>query len=281
MLFAVDTYDDPGWRTVWSPLWLVPIPFLSTALQRRRAVDGITRLRSLYLRMVTVPFLLLVPLLVIWDRALPQRNPWVPAAVAVVGLVDVVALSWVRRRPLPNPKPKQAFEPEQALAGAYFATMMIGISVGNVPQLLGFVGFFTTDRLWSYLIGMGFSFVCWALVAPTKADIERRQLELAERGSTLSLGVALLRYRPPRRAHVQTRGESMAFRRAAILWALVLLLILLGVASGASALGGAFKGTEHATAITIGYLLFGAGCLATAFWIRLRFLRPGRRKKAP
>src|SRR5438128_10324534 len=50
-----------------------------------------------------------------------------------LGLVDVVALSWTRRRPLPDPKPKQALEPEQALSGAYFATMMNGMSVGNVP----------------------------------------------------------------------------------------------------------------------------------------------------
>jgi hypothetical protein len=48
----VDTYDDPGWRTAlrYLPLLLVPIPFVYTALLRRRAVDEITVLRSLYLR---------------------------------------------------------------------------------------------------------------------------------------------------------------------------------------------------------------------------------------
>jgi hypothetical protein len=192
---AVDTYDDPGWRTVlrYAPLWLVPIPFLYTVLLRRTAGDGVTRLRSVYLRMITVPFMILVVLYVIRDRSLPQRDPWMPAAVAVVGLAGVVASYWVRHRRLPNP------QTERALAGGYVGTLMIGISVAELPMLAGFVGVFLTHRLWSYLVGMGFSLVCGAMIAPTKADIERRQVELTERGSKLSLGVALLRYRPPRR----------------------------------------------------------------------------------
>jgi ABC-type transport system involved in cytochrome c biogenesis permease subunit len=194
---SVDTYDDPGWRKVWRylPLWLLPIQFVATALVRRAATDGITRLRSVYLRMLLVPFLFLVVLYVISNQSRPQRVLWMPAAVALVGLADFGSLSRLRQRRLfPNP------QTERAVASAYGATMMIGIGRAEVPMLLGFVGFFLTDRLWSYLVGMGFSLACMALIAPTRADIERRQLELTERGSTLSLGDALLRFQPRRRS---------------------------------------------------------------------------------
>jgi hypothetical protein len=57
---------------------------------------------------------------------------------------------------------------------------------------LGFVGVFLTDSLWVYVLGMGFGLLGLALLAPTRADITRRQQQIASLDSTKSLLEALV-----------------------------------------------------------------------------------------
>ena len=54
-------------------------------------------------------------------------------------------------------------------------------------------------RLWIYLVGLSFALAGFAIIAPTRANIERKQQKIQASGSPLSLGQALLDSTPPRR----------------------------------------------------------------------------------
>jgi hypothetical protein len=65
------------------------------------------------------------------------------------------------------------------------------------PSVVAFIGTFFANKLWLYLVGLAFGFLGFALIAPTRADIERRQQQIAAQGSSLSLLEALMA--PPSR----------------------------------------------------------------------------------
>ncbi|HEV8621350.1 MAG TPA: hypothetical protein VGR33_00445, partial [Actinomycetota bacterium] len=68
----------------------------------------------------------------------------------------------------------------------------------NSAALFGFVGVFIGGSFWLYLLGLAFALPGLALIAPTRADIERRQRQIEAQGSSLSLLDALIDIPPPR-----------------------------------------------------------------------------------
>jgi len=75
--------------------------------------------------------------------------------------------------------------------------MFIGIGCADSVALFGFVGIFIGGTIWLYLLGLAFALPGLALIGPTRADIERRQQQIAAQGSSLSLLEALMA--PPSR----------------------------------------------------------------------------------
>jgi hypothetical protein len=58
---------------------------------------------------------------------------------------------------------------------------------------------FLGGSLWIYLVGLPFGLIGLWIVAPTQSDIERRQREITEAGSSLSLLDALISVPPAKR----------------------------------------------------------------------------------
>jgi hypothetical protein len=108
--------------------------------------------------------------------------PWIIVATGVFGLVGTLL---VRRRPLDMSSPVR-------LADSYRTAFFLGVAFSEMPGLGAFVGAVVTGHLVVYVVGLGFTAAGMALVAPTRADIARRQRDLMAWGSMLSLGRALL-----------------------------------------------------------------------------------------
>jgi small-conductance mechanosensitive channel len=93
------------------------------------------------------------------------------------------------RRPDPTAAlPTSSPEP---LARYYRALFFIEVGVAVAAALWGLVGVFLVGSLWIYLVGLAFGLVGLLMIAPTRSDIERRQREITEAGSPLSLQDAL------------------------------------------------------------------------------------------
>jgi hypothetical protein len=78
------------------------------------------------------------------------------------------------------------------IAKRYTALFFVSFATAEYPALLGFVGFFVTNRLWVYVLGMSFSVVGLALIAPGRRNLARLQTRLREDGSSMSLVGALM-----------------------------------------------------------------------------------------
>jgi hypothetical protein len=109
---------------------------------------------------------------------------WLTAMVAGVGALIAAATWWIRRRPL-----KGDDGPE--LARSYVARLYLGIALAEIPVAVGFAGTLVADVPWPVVTGVGWSLVALSLVAPTNADVDRRQAQLADAGSAVSLREAL------------------------------------------------------------------------------------------
>jgi hypothetical protein len=109
---------------------------------------------------------------------------WAPYVVVLGGLLNLAGVWRTRRRRLPA-------ESAEKLAAFCYAFFFIGIGYALTPSLLGLFGAILTHSWWIALLGLPFTFVGLALIAPTRGDIERRQRELTLTGSPLSLGRAL------------------------------------------------------------------------------------------
>lgn len=181
------TQEDPGWR----PKWYLLIPLiggLMTGRAGRRETNLLVSLRSMFLRILISLFLFLWAFSYVapWDGG---DEKWVPWAIAATGVYALVAMAWVRRRPLVTGSPG-------ALAGSYRASFYVGLGLAQSPALFGLAGVFIGDSLWIYLVGLAFTLVALWMIAPTRQDIERRQREITAAGSPLSLLNALTTVSP-------------------------------------------------------------------------------------
>jgi hypothetical protein len=109
---------------------------------------------------------------------------WLTAFVAVFGAVVAVFVHWVRRRPL------RATDPA-TLARSYVARVLLGAALAETPVAVGFAGTLVSGEPWPSLLGGGWGLAALSFVAPTDADLDRRQAELDGSGAAISLRDAL------------------------------------------------------------------------------------------
>jgi hypothetical protein len=150
-------------------------------------MDGLSLLRLLFLVFLeSSGLILLVPYFIVSDESTEEHVPWIWfLALAGYGLVTLALVRSTRSRRLDTAS-------LETLAGSYKNQFFLGIAFAESAGLVGFVGVFLTGRLSSYLVGLAFALIGFAMMAPTRRNIERRQQEIMARGSALSLGEALM-----------------------------------------------------------------------------------------
>lgn len=85
--------------------------------------------------------------------------------VAVIGILVLVAIGWVRQRPIrPNDE------------ATYFRTSLIKLSLAESIGLIGFALSVTLGPWWLAAVGVAFSLVGLTLSLPSNADRERHEL---------------------------------------------------------------------------------------------------------
>jgi hypothetical protein len=109
---------------------------------------------------------------------------WLTAFVAIFGAVVAAIVHWIRRRPL-----RATDGP--ALARSYLGRVLLGAALAETPVAVGFAGTLVSGEPWPSLLGGGWGLAALSFVAPTDADLDRRQVELGGSGSSLSLREAL------------------------------------------------------------------------------------------
>jgi hypothetical protein len=181
------SYEDPGWTRA----GVGAIPFVGRWLIRRSEYDGITNARALFLTFfIALLFVGLVLLSIV--RGPGKQGSWPAIVLGVVGLASVYAVQRVRRTPF-----WRGTDP-QRIARQYLTPMVLGIAFGEAPALISFVISVIQRVHWPYLEGLGFAVVNFASIAPTRSDIERRQMQLREAGVSINLGQSLLDLPPSR-----------------------------------------------------------------------------------
>lgn len=151
--------------------------------------DGLTGLRSIFVGLVSALFLFLVVLSFIAPWNGRGGAGWVLGLVLLLGAIGLARVRAARNRPL-------KIESRDKLVNSYRAIFFIGVAFAEMPALVAFVGVLFADKLWLYLVGLTFALLGLALIAPTRADIERRQQQIAAQGSSLSLLEALMAPQP-------------------------------------------------------------------------------------
>jgi hypothetical protein len=176
---------DPGWAEALKSTTPIVGPIRMMRAQASGGENPLVALRAIYVALLaSLPlFLFVLSFIVPWDGSSAQD--WFAGLVAIYGAAAIGLVQWARHRPLSLGSPKQ-------LAASYRALFFIGVGYAQSAALLGFVGVFLTDSLWVYVLGMGFGLLGLALLAPTRADITRRQQQIASLDSTMSLLEALV-----------------------------------------------------------------------------------------
>jgi predicted permease len=103
----------------------------------------------------------------------------------VSGLYSIGGVLWARSRRLDTSNPA-------ALAGTYPATLFVGIAMAQSAGLIGFALSLVAETIVPYLVGLGFAIIGLALTGPTRANLSRRQQQIRNEGSSLSLVDALM-----------------------------------------------------------------------------------------
>jgi hypothetical protein len=178
---------DPGWRPAWRiVVGRLPPFFFIRSFRRRRARDGLTAFRAMFIGVVA-PLPLYVILLA-FDR--PWNDGSVPArmvvGLTVLGVLALVFVERARRKPL-------EIESEERLAESFRSRTFAGLGFAEMPVLLAFVAVLASGNVWPYGIGLSFSLIGLWLIAPGARELARRQGEITARGSSISL-VAVLQH---------------------------------------------------------------------------------------
>ena len=146
-------------------------------------MGALARARIVFWTIVVGAILLLVLGLAMPGEA-KEGFGWLTALAAAAGAIATAVAWWIRRRPL-------RADDEPGLARTYVARVLLGVAVAEVPIAVGFAGTLVADEPWPVLVGVGLGLAALSLVAPTNADVDRRQGELLDAGSALSLREAL------------------------------------------------------------------------------------------
>jgi hypothetical protein len=171
--------QDPGWGYALRAL----IPFVGLRYRAQRAPDGLTAIRSIFVGLVAALPLFLVSFSYIVEG--PGSPGLAPYAVVAVGLLSVLGISLLHRRPL-------AMTSLESLEASWRARFFIGVGIAEIPALVSLALTLATDVLWVYLIGMVFSLTGFFRIAPTKRNLARDQEAIRSAGSPLDLTLALI-----------------------------------------------------------------------------------------
>jgi hypothetical protein len=189
----VNHYEDPGWGPVlrrWPLFFLPGTPLLMfPLLQRRGGFDGLTALRIFWLTYVQALVLFLLVLALI-EPAVGSPDEGYLLVLIAVQMLALGGVVWSRTRPLDTSSVAK-------LAGSYRTLFFVGVAFAESVALFGFVGVFLVEELWPYLEALPLGLLGLALLAPTCRDIARRQQPITAKGSSLSLGGALMQLGPP------------------------------------------------------------------------------------
>lgn len=258
-------YEDPGWRgAVRGVGWFV-LPIAHLWISRRRAAeDGLTSLRRVYLSLVDSLFLFLVAFTFIspWDGG---DEGWIPVAVFALGAYCLVAVIRINGRALSTKSPQQ-------LSTSYRATFFICVGMAEAPALFGICGIFIGGSLWIYLVGLPFALAGLATIAPSRANIERKQAKIRSSGSSLSLGESLM-------VPVESVAPIPGIRMLGRLWAHVVLVAAALVAFGIHAVRPSFD--PAVIVLPAVGLFFGVTVIRTAASIARGVAARRRRPQAP
>jgi hypothetical protein len=170
-------YEDPGWRRAFR-LGALPWGPLRTGQEQ---LSGLRVLLLAYL--ATLPlFFLAFSFFTPWDSGYRGRL-WI--AVVALGVFHLWRVRATRNRRLWG-------DSEERIVAWYKARFFNGMGLSMAPFLFAVVFVFFTGSLLIMLVALPFTLLGLAWCAPTRADIERRQKQLVERGFTFSLGRALV-----------------------------------------------------------------------------------------
>ncbi|MEX2458959.1 MAG: hypothetical protein WD770_08240 [Actinomycetota bacterium] len=178
------SYDDPGWMPAIKRAWRY-ILFPAWPVQRPRPGDNpLIALRTVFLSSLLALAVVGNVLTFVEPDGPPRFGTlhWFIAAYAVVGSVGGVA--WARRRSI-------VVTDVQTVAGSYRGLVLISFGLAHSVALMGFVLVFITGYRWTFAAGLGVALPLLALVAPTRADIERRQRQVTAAGSAVSVSRAV------------------------------------------------------------------------------------------
>jgi hypothetical protein len=108
------------------------------------------------------------------------------AAVVVFALgLSGVVLSWRLKPELPGDDLGQ-------LLGAYRTRFFLRLAMAEAGAVMGFVGFFLTQNPLVYFVGLIPAALGFAMLAPTRANLEREDQAMAARGCRYTIYRALL-----------------------------------------------------------------------------------------
>lgn len=185
--------QDPGWAM--SGADMLGLIFPPLLLRRRGEAGGgqirrggrppISLLRSIFIVFAEALVLFLVVLafiLPLQDTA--QAVDPVVYAVLAMALAGPLGGMWTRRRRL------QCGDRDD-LAQQYASLFFVGVALSESAALFGFVASFLAGGYWPYLVGLALAAVGFWLIAPTRADVRRRQEHLTTSGCATSLSQAL------------------------------------------------------------------------------------------
>jgi hypothetical protein len=167
-----------------------------------RGKMGLGFLWRLWLALFLWPWVLLIVALVAFSSEDVGDPDLPPAAVgigvSVLSLLGLGLVIWARRRKLDTSAP-------EALAASYRGSLLLGAAFAEWPAGWAFVGVAVGREMWILLPGLAASVIGLLLVAPSRANLDRRQVDVTASGSALSL-VETLDAVPPGR--LGPRGSS-------------------------------------------------------------------------
>ncbi|NNC93620.1 MAG: hypothetical protein HKN80_14140 [Acidimicrobiia bacterium] len=166
---------DPGWGKALR----LTRPLGSARRSSRRAPDGITAARVVFLSFPAALILISVALLLIDpDFEVTTLPAVIVAAATATGLAGITIVNG------------RTLDCEDA-ATAYRTSMFLKTALAEVPVLAGFVLFFLDGTYLTFLLGVVISIPSFWLAAPRGADIDRRQQQLHDAGCMVDLWEAL------------------------------------------------------------------------------------------
>jgi hypothetical protein len=173
---------DPGWSNARTAAFRAILMPLST---RRKVATPLELFRSLWLSFVGAILMFGIVITVFHPRSDGNSATVTSLGLAAAGFVSLGAVAGLRSRPL-------RITSADELPNAWRTRFFVQVLAAELPALFAFSATFIVGPAGLYWIGAAFSLLGFALMAPTAAEIERRQSQLLEAGSPLVLLDALL-----------------------------------------------------------------------------------------